>query len=195
MKKIISLIGIGVAIFTFLGLTIDIKQPNISAWEWNKPDTQAENTLVREAAITELQQRKHLQSFPIPTLERSQERKNLIARLNRFNSDDKVSYIYLINFGKVMAFYAVKGKVSSVNSMLTTTEQLVNGEGAQCSSSNSTNCYNVPSPDIDGSYGSNGNAIFFFTTDDIYVEWSGDYMLADQALKLTQQPELIRQIK
>ena len=56
-------------------------------------------------------------------------------------------------------------------------------------------CYIVDSPDIDGSYGSNGDAIFFFTTDDVYVEWRGDYMLADQALKLTQQPELIRQIK
>jgi hypothetical protein len=48
---------------------------------------------------------------------------------------------------------------------------------------------------IDGSYGSNGDAIFFFTTDDIYVEWRGDYMLADQPLKMTTQPELVRQIK
>ena len=53
----------------------------------------------------------------------------------------------------------------------------------------------VSSPDIDGSYGTNGYAIFFFTTDDIYVEWRGDYMLVDQPLKLTQPPELIREIK
>ena len=96
-----------------------------------------------------------------------------------------------------MAFYTVKGKVSAVNSMLTTTEQVVDGNGNQCDyeSTYSHDCFVVSSPDIDGSYGSNGDAIFFFTTDGVYVEWRGDYMLADQPLKIQTPPELVRQIE
>lgn len=166
------------------------------AFAWGStPNTSNENTMAKEAAITEVQQRKHLISTPPPVLENSVERQNLIKRLETFNSSEKISYIYLTSFGKVMAFYTVKGKVSSVNSMLTTTEQLVDWRGRQCSNGNSNNCYTVPSPDLDGSYGSNGNAIFFFTTEGTYVEWNGEYMLADQPLKLTTQPELVRNIK
>lgn len=163
-------------------------------WE---PSCNTQNTQKKEAQLTEENQRRLLQAVPVPKLETSQERVNLVKRLERFNNADKVSYIYLVNYGKVMAFYTIKGKVSSVNSMLTTTEQIVNKDGGQCSwsGSSSYDCYVVASPDIDGSYGSNGDAIFFFTTEDAYVEWQGDYMLADQPLKLTTQPELVRQIQ
>lgn len=34
-------------------------------------------------------------------------------------------------------------------------------------------------PDVDGSYGSNDNGIFFFTPDGKYVEWSGTYLYSD----------------
>ncbi|MDI6788245.1 MAG: hypothetical protein QME51_07725 [Planctomycetota bacterium] len=188
-------------------LTIGVVVPSVVLAGWfsssnssNSPNTNNVNTFFKEAATTELQQRKHIQSAPAPVLEKSQERKNLIARLNRFNSDDKISYIYLLSFGKVMAFYTVRGKVSSVNSLLTNPEQVIDDYGRQCDQSNIGygnygNCYVVSSPDIDGSYGSNGDAIFFFTTEDAYVEWNGEYMLADQPLKMTTQPELVRQIK
>ncbi len=128
-------------------------------------------------------------TVPPPKLTDSQERRNLIKRLERFNVGNKISYIYLISYGKVMAFYTVKGKVSSVNSMLTCTQQtvLANVPGRWDS-------HVVDSPDLDGSYGSNGNAIFFFTTEDVYVEWPGEYLLSDQPLKLITLPELIRNI-
>jgi len=122
---------------------------------------------------------------PAPSFKESQERKNLIRRLTRFNVPNKISYIYLINFGRVMSFYTIKGKVSSVNSMLTCTEQIV-FDGRLDHSAQT-----VPSPDLDGSYGSNGDAIFFFTTEDVYVEWNGDYMLCDQPLQMATQPELV----
>jgi hypothetical protein len=49
----------------------------------------------------------------------------------------------------------------------------------------------VDAPDVDGTYGDNKDSVFFFTTDDVYVEWYGDYLLCDQPLKLAQPPELI----
>ncbi len=140
-------------------------------------------TQIQEQNRTEDQQRVHLKTSPPPKLTRSQERLNLIERLTRFNTDSKVSYIYLVNYGKVMAFYTVKGKVSSVNSLLTTPDQLIKPK-------NISERHVMASPDLDGSYGSNGDAVFFFTTDGTYVEWSGDYMLCDKPLKLTTPPEL-----
>jgi hypothetical protein len=93
-----------------------------------------------------------------------------------------------------MAFYTIKGKVSSVNSQLTNTEQLSSRRVERNASYEYVDGV-LPSPSEDGSYGTNGDGIFFFTTEGAYVEWAGDYMLSDQPLKLTTQPELIREIK
>ncbi|HAT74137.1 MAG: hypothetical protein US30_C0006G0034 [Candidatus Moranbacteria bacterium GW2011_GWF2_36_839] len=131
-------------------------------------------------------------AVPPPKLSDSVERRNLSKRLTRFNVSDKISYIYLINTGKIMGFFIVKGKVSSVNSMLTCTDQLVDdGQGnTGTGPSGRDNVHVVASPDLDGSYGSNGDAIFFFNDKDIYVEWNGKYMLSDQYIKLNQPPIL-----
>ena len=155
-----------------------------------RPKVHAPKSIQAELAKTEAQQSVHLKTTPPPSISASQERKNLIERLKRFNTDSKVSYIYLVNYGKVMAFYTVKGKVSSVNSLLTQPNQPVwesrsNGHGTSVAG------VTVPSPDLDGSYGSNGDAIFFFTTDGTYVEWCGDYMLCDKPLKLSTPPTMV----
>ena len=144
------------------------------------------NTQLAEQNQTEAQQTIHLTSVPAPKLQTSQERKNLVRRLETFNKENKTSYIYLIDYGKVMAFYTVKGKVSSVNSLLTTPEQIVPGR-----SGGHYATHVVASPDLDGSYGSNGDAIFFFTSDGTYVEWSGAYMLCDKPLKLSTPPQMV----
>ena len=128
-------------------------------------------------------------AVPVPQMTDSVERRNLVEKQSRFNVASKISYIYLVSFGKIMAYYTVKGKVSSVNSMLTCTQQLVDdGNGFL---NGRSNIHVVDSPDIDGSYGSNGNAIFFFTAEGVYVEWNGEYLLCDQPLNLQQPPELI----
>lgn len=144
----------------------------------------------KEMELTEANHTKLVKAVPPPKLSTSQERRNLVKRLTRFNSETKVSYIYLISYGKVMAFYTVKGKVSSVNSLLTTPDQII-----VVGTASRWGRYKVSSPDLDGSYGSNGDAIFFFTASDVYVEWRGDFMLCDQPLKLTTPPALVIQIK
>jgi len=148
------------------------------------PMRRSGNAQMSEMGMTEENQQRLLLAVPPPKLNDSLERRNLKKRLTRFNDPNKVSYIYLVNYGKVMAFYTIKGKVSSVNSLMTTPDQVI--RSCQCERQV------VASPDLDGSYGSNGDAIFFFTTDDIYVEWAGDYMLVDQPLKLSTPPELVR---
>ncbi len=163
--------------------------------------TTEQGTQSIEAQKTEENQKVLRAQYPIPKLESSLELENLNRRLEFVNDSDSIGYIYLVNYGKVMAFYTIKGKVSSLNSYSSTTDHLVDAYGRLCGSTTkdeirvSGPCYTVASPDLDGSYGENGDGIFFFTTEGVYVEWRGDYMLASQALKLTTQPELIREIK
>jgi len=134
---------------------------------------------------------------PIPYVERSLERQNVAKRAQLFNDTEKISYIYFVSFGKVMAFYTVKGKVSSLQSYITPQERVVRANGAKCGLDyeSANYCFIVSAPDIDGTYGNNPAGIFFFTTEGAYVEWTGEYMVSDQPLKLSTQPELVRQVK
>lgn len=141
---------------------------------------------MEEMLVTEKNQQRLRKAVPEPELTTSLERKQLVMRLRRFNQEDKISYIYLLSFGRVMSYYAIKGKVSSVNSKLTTTDQIIEDHWGNVT---------VESPDLDGSYGSNGDAIFFFTSDDIYIEWNGQYLLSDRPLRLSQEPLLMKMEK
>lgn len=121
---------------------------------------------------------------PAPVLEYSLERDNIRERLVRFNDPNKISYITLmLPMGQLYAYYAIQGKVSSVNSYMTTAEQIIcqGGRfGTTDSGGSDYQCLTMEAPDSDGSYGSNGEAIFFFTVDGVYKEWNGLYELSDE---------------
>ena len=147
-----------------------------------------------EMEQTETNQQRLATAQPPPQIAVSLERKNLIERLRRLNTENKIGYVYLMSkAGSVMAFYTISGKVSSLNSLLTTPEQVAtvcqyNKTGPDCAQ------HILPSPDFDGSYGKNPEGIFFFTTSGALVEWSGDYMFSDQPLKMTTAPVLVEQL-
>lgn len=141
---------------------------------------------IEEMRLTDANQQRLMAAQPAPVIDRSAERENLIERLQRWNNTEKTSYIYLVSFGRIMAFYTVRGKVSSVNSYLTTSEQVINSSNGNVV---------IESPDLDGSYGSNGDGIFFFTTEGVYVEWNGEYLLCDQPLQISQPPEMVMQVQ
>ncbi len=130
-----------------------------------------------------------IKAIPAPSLKTSLERKNLVRRLERINQEEMVSYVYLISYGKVMAYYVIRGKVSSLNSYLTAMESI-----EKVSSSGSWQPVTLEAPDQDGSYGKNADGVFFFTTQGVYVEWKGEYLWSDQPLKITQPPELFMDV-
>lgn len=138
-----------------------------------------------EQNMSEENQARLLANQPPPQLEYSLERENLYNRTMIFNDKNKISYIYLLSdMGQIYAFLVIKGKVSSVNSQITTPEQVV------CRYAQS--CVTTESPAEDGSYGTNGDAVFFFTPDNTYIEWNGKYLLADRPMQLSQQPLMIQ---
>jgi len=144
------------------------------------------NSFTNESAAIEQNQQRLVQAQPLPKMSNSQERKNLIRRLNTFNNENKISYIALISFdGKVIKQDTVKGKVSSVDSSLTAQVQLLDADGHPVTEDNSCGhygCFPVPAPAADGSYGTNGNAIFYYTENGTYREWNGQYILSDQPI-------------
>lgn len=141
-----------------------------------------------EAAATEANQASLLKAVPLPPVAiDSQERRNLNERLERLRDPNRIGYVALIGpQGQLVAYYTVKGKVSSLNSYLTTTMSI------HCKYSNGASCVTVDSPDLDGSYGKNPEGIFFFTTAGVMVEWSGAYLSSDQPLSYAQAPLLVQ---
>lgn len=141
-----------------------------------------------EIKLTEKNQRRLVRAQPPVTMETSLERANLIRRYEYLNDQNNVHHVYMMsNDGKVIAYFVAQGKVSSVNSKLTNDRQIVANQ--EClrrhSGGEDEACYKtVESPQMDGSYGSNGAAIFFFTTSGEYVEWNGKYVVSEKPLNI-----------
>lgn len=127
---------------------------------------------------------------PTPTdISYSLERYNLIRRAYWVNGqrekantlpcevEKPLGYIVLMSGNVVVGNFVVDGKVSSLNSFLTPDSEYYEQEYG--SNGNSVGDGNKWLADVDGSYGSNDNGIFFFTPDGKYIEWTGTYLYSD----------------
>jgi len=166
MKKLIYLsIVITLILFIFTSCVDGDRVRNTSALD--------------EQTHTEKNQRDLNKVQPPPTITWSLERDNLIKRF-KLQNDRSISfymYVFIEGISDPIGFYQVN-KVSSVNSQLTNTMQLVEN-------THSYDKYVIPSPAEDGSYGTNGDAIFGFTPEDIYIETNMKYITATVPLHFT----------
>ena len=114
-------------------------------------------TALDEQSATEVNQQHLLTTQPPPRIDWSLERDNLIKR-SKLQNDRSINfymYVFIEGIDHPIGYYLVN-KVSSVDSQLTNTMQIVsNGSGGHV----------LPSPAEDGSYGTNGNGVFGFTPD------------------------------
>lgn len=78
----------------------------------------------------------------------------------------------LSDSGAVVYTGSVDGKVSSLNSYLSADSEYYEYNG--------TSIYNDWLADVDGSYGTNVEGIFWFTVDGHYKEWNGKYLYGDE---------------
>ena len=131
---------------------------------------------VREQAHTEQNQQNLNQIQPPPTITWSLERDNLIKRFKLQNDRAVMFYMYVFIEGvaQPIGYYQVN-KVSSVNSQLTNTMQIISGMRGG-NDLPSSEIAVVPSPAEDGSYGTNGDGVFGFTPEDIYIETNMKYI-------------------
>jgi hypothetical protein len=146
-----------------------------------------------EMEQTEANQARLAKATAVPKFDQSLERENLVRRLQNFNVANKIGYVYLLgNQGQVIAFYTIKGKVSSMNSLLTNPQQVIQVKKGTMSD---PHVEVVPSPDLDGSYGHNPEGIFFFTTSGAMIETTLNFIYTDQPLKITTPITLIETTK
>jgi hypothetical protein len=75
-----------------------------------------------------------------------------------------------------------KGKVSSCSSQILPEQGPIRYRGADLV---------VPQPEPDGSFGTNGDCIFYFTPQGAYREWMGDYLMSDQPISVTNPVNLV----
>jgi len=155
-------------ILSYLFLTMAFLLLSSSSCENKQDNTSA----LKEQQQTEVNQTQLNQVQPAPRITWSLERDNLIKRF-KLQNDRAVSffmYIFIEGVSEPIGYYQVN-KISSVNSQLTNTLQIVEDpyryqSGGQV----------LPSPAEDGSYGTNGDAIFGFTPEGIYIETNMKYV-------------------
>lgn len=157
-------------------------------------DTPENKTAFQEQAATELNQAQLLANQPPPKVTWSLERDNLIKRFKLMNDKSILMYMYIFNLGVAnpIGYYQVN-KVSSVNSQLTNPMQIVVAGRTNGDVVNSNEI--LPSPAEDGSYGSNGDGVFGFTPDDVYIEHNMHYICATAPLNFASQPTNLGTIK
>lgn len=89
------------------------------------------------------------------------------------NVERPIGYITLIAGNTILCEYTVDGKISSLNSYLSADSEYYEKNG--CNGS----YYNRWLADVDGSYGTNVDGIFWFDCNGCYHEWSGTYLYSD----------------
>lgn len=173
MKKILSVTLIMVLLVSLLGCTVE---------SGTQTDTQKQLSVSKNLEINQ----------PTPTdIDYSLERYNLTRRAYWVNgqrekartlpcqiADVPLGYIILLTeSGAVINKFIVEGKVTSLNSFLTSDSVMYEQEyGSDGYSKGGGNKWLA---DVDGSYGENDNGIFFFTPDGKYIEWTGIYLYSD----------------
>lgn len=146
--------------------------------DWYKNDEKVTNGIANAA--------QHATPYPSNEMTHFLERDNIKRRLLAFNKADKIGYLYVMSFGKFVGYYTIKGKVSSVQSQLTVTDQTWDTGG--------NNRIAVASMGDDGSYGENeggDRGVFFFTQGGVMVETTLDWLYADQPLHID-APNLLK---
>lgn len=174
MKKLLTVLLCVSIYFTFTAESCgDGRPPNTTALD--------------EQSHTEINQRNLNTTQPPPNITWSLERDNLIKRFKLQNDRSVMFYMYVFIEGVAdpIGYYQVN-KVSSVNSQLTNTEQLV-----QQYRDGHVIYGTLPSPAEDGSYGTNGDGVFGFTPEDIYIEHNMKYIVSTVPLSFSKEPKLL----
>jgi hypothetical protein len=110
---------------------------------------------------------------------------NIKRRLELTSKPGLLGYIVLLNeSGQPIYYSTVKGKITSGSKRLTRPDRsTTEGAGA--------NNVVMAAPSDEGTFGSSGEYVFFWTTSDQYVQWNGKYFYSDKPIRLTVQPLVV----
>lgn len=110
---------------------------------------------------------------------------NIKRRLLLTSQPGLLGYIVLLNeSGQPVYYGTIKGKVTSGSKRLTRPDR-GSTEGA------GSNTILIAAPSDEGTYGSSGEYVYFWTTNGQYVQWNGKYFYSDQPIRLSVQPLVV----
>ena len=110
------------------------------------------------------------------TLKDSLEKANLKEKLERENDPSAVRYVYLMNFGQIVGYYVIEGKVSASGSQLAPEQDIIrSADGSR---------QVVDSAQDDGTYGDGDPGVFFFLADGTMVTTDLNVIQSDAPLKI-----------
>lgn len=152
----------------------------------NEPSKQRQE--IQKESSQAFDQQRAAVKYPADELRDSLERRNIRKRLLITNNPNTIGYVYYAPFGKLMGYWTIKGKVSSVKSQMNPADELTD-DLSDCSG-----CFEsqvIESAGDDGAFGENQDSVYFFTTEDVMVEVpEDDYFYSTQPVTIGNIPEL-----
>lgn len=142
----------------------------------------------KDAQAAKAQERANSLSFT-----ENSEMDNIERRLRLTSNPGQIGFVLLMNeMGQPVMYTSVKGKITSGSKRLTRTEQSVCIPQQDSDGSRNGMCSyeRVAAPSDEGTYGSSGEYIYFWTVDGQYVQWNGKYLYSDKPLR-TSVPALV----
>jgi len=113
---------------------------------------------------------------------------NIKNRLELTANPGLMGFIVLLNeTGQPVMHVGVKGKITSGGKRLSKTYSVV--ENWDCGEWKCDK--EVPAASDEGTYGSSGEYIFFWTTSGQYIQWNGKYLYSDKPFRLTTKPLVV----
>lgn len=114
---------------------------------------------------------------------------NIKKRLELTANPGLLGFIVLLNeTGQPVMNVGVAGKITSGGKRLTKPYDVVDswdcGSGVNCNKE-------LPASSDEGTYGSSGEYIFFWTPAGQYIQWNGKYLYSDKPFRLTTEPLVV----
>lgn len=118
---------------------------------------------------------------------RNAEQENIAARLKLTMNPGQIGFILLMNqAGQPIAYYGVKGKLTSGSKRLTAPQIRQRLDcGQYCNEALGDG------PSDEGTYGSSDPYVYFWTTDGQYIQWNGAYLYSDKPFRTRVAPLVI----
>ena len=120
------------------------------------------------------------------TFEKNAEIDNIQRRLKLTSNPGQIGFVMLINqAGQPIMYTSVKGKITSGGKRLTVPKTY----GHDCYQGS---CADTAQGATDeGTYGSAGDYVYFWTVDGQYIQWAGNYLYSDKPFRTNVQPLVI----
>jgi hypothetical protein len=155
-------------------------RPRVTTSCNNEPSKQRQE--IQKESSKAFDQQREAVKYPVAELRDSLERRNIRRRLLLTNDPNAVGYVYYTPFGKILGYWTLEGKVSSVKSQMNPSDELTN-DLSDCSG-----CFEsqvLQSAGDDGAFGENQDAVFFFTTEGVMIEVpEDDYFYSTQPVTI-----------